>query len=73
MKPRILAFPVAVAAIVALDGCNILDAMGPHPTVRLCREDTIPYTMKFSNGAVAYDTIIWHERNPGHCIEPKAA
>lgn len=66
MNTRILAFPVAIAAIAALDGCNALDAIGPHPAVRLCHNDTVWVQIK--SGQVT-DSIpaIWWERNPNGC------
>lgn len=67
MNARVLAFPVAVAAIAALDGCNALDAIGPHPAVRLCHNDTTYIPVTYRGVVVDSAMVIYWERNPGHC------
>ncbi len=73
MNTRVLAFPVAVAAIAALDGCSWEPFAGPLPPVRICRDDTTKVYFA-QNGRVVDSTImIVREPSLGKCKEPKAA
>lgn len=64
MNPRVLAFPLAAAAIAALDACA---GVAPtDPSVRLCHDDTVMTAFRTKSGAVVPAMVIYHD-DPTRC------
>lgn len=64
MNPRVLAFPVAVAAIAALDGC--CGVTPTDPSVRECHDDTTMVLARSASGRTVKATVITHD-DPRYC------
>jgi len=58
MNPRVLAFPLMVAAVMATDACEGISAT--DPSVKVCHDDTTYIPIRWSDGRVDSAMAIWH-------------